>query len=159
MLGDYPMRAALLLVALLIFSGCAQKGGKVLSPNLEPVPVPEGARCPECGMFVKDYENWACEIILNTKEVKFFDDPGDMFIYYTKHRAEVAKIYCRDYYTQKWVDAEHAYFVTNAAIPTPMGFGIVVFAAKEDAENFRKDYPSGDVLTFGEVVARGVSPP
>ncbi len=147
----------LLLLAVLLLSGCAQKGGKVVSPDLKPVPVPEGARCPECGMFVKDYENWACEAILDSREVKFFDDPGDMFIYYSKHRGSMAKIYCRDYYTQRWVDAERAYYVTNAAIPTPMGFGIVVFASREDAESFRRDYPSGDVLTFSEVVERGVT--
>jgi nitrous oxide reductase accessory protein NosL len=153
------MRATVLLVALLVIGGCAQKGDEsVTSPKLEPVPIPAEARCPECGMFVKDYENWACEVILKSHEVKFFDDPGDMFLYYTKHREAIAKIYCRDYYTQEWVDAENAYYVTDAAIPTPMGFGIVVFARLEDAESFRNDYPSGDILSFSELAARGVKP-
>lgn len=150
---------AVLMLAMLMLAGCTQKGSeRVVSPNLEPVPIPQEARCPECGMFVKDYENWACEVILNSKEVKFFDDPGDMFIYYTKHRDDIAKIYCRDYYTQEWVDAERAYYVVDAAIPTPMGFGIVVFASLDDAESFRNDYPSGDILSFPEVVKRGVKP-
>ncbi|NOZ58347.1 MAG: hypothetical protein GXO66_02025 [Euryarchaeota archaeon] len=156
------MRVLVLLFFLLLLAGCAQKGERVVSPDLSPVPVPEGARCPECGMFVKEYENWACEAILGSREVVFFDDPGDMFIYHSKHRENILKIYCRDYYTQEWVSVEDAYFVVNAAISTPMGFGIAVFADSGDAENFRREYsmgPATEVLTFQEVVERGVKPP
>jgi hypothetical protein len=43
-----------------------------------------------------------------------------------------------------------------------MGFGIAVFADRGDAENFRREYsmgPATEVLTFQEVVERGVKPP
>ncbi|WP_457555572.1 nitrous oxide reductase accessory protein NosL [Candidatus Pyrohabitans sp.] len=157
------MRLLLLLVLLLLLTaGCAQKGERIVSPTLEPVPIPGKVRCPECGMFVSDYENWACQAILSSREVVFFDEPGDMFLYRQKHSGSILRIYCRDYYTQKWVSASEAYFVVNSVISTPMGFGIAVFSSREDAENFRREYsmgPATEVLTFEEVLRRGVKPP
>jgi len=67
-------------------------------------------------------------------------------------------MYIRDYYSQKWVDAEKAFYVTSARIPTPMGFGIVPFEKKEDAEAFKKDYIAGNIVTFEELVSMEVSP-
>ncbi len=150
------LRVFLFVVVVCLSCGCASKAG-VTWKEIKPYPIPEKARCPECGMYVKDYENWASQALLKDHTVVFFDDPGDMFIYYQKHSNEIVKIYIRDYYTQEWVDAKKAYYVVDARIPTPMGFGIVPFKSRENAQAFKKDYTAGDILTFEQVLERGVS--
>jgi copper chaperone NosL len=148
-------RAPTLLLVTLLSLGCvgdAEKPEVSVSPGeIQPVPIEEGDRCPECGMYVKPYENWACEVFLKTGKVEKFDDPGDMFIYYSKHKDEVVKIFVKDYYTQEWIDGEKAFYVTRARIPTPMGFGIVPFLTRDKAEAFKKDYTAGEILSFEEL--------
>ncbi len=152
------IRWVFITLIIIIGAACTSQPSGYTWSELKPQEIPDRARCPECGMYVKDYENWASQALLNNKEVVFFDDPGDLIIYYKKNKENIVKMYIRDYYSQKWVDAEKAFYVTSARIPTPMGFGIVPFEKKEDAEAFKKDYIAGNIVTFEELVSMEVSP-
>jgi nitrous oxide reductase accessory protein NosL len=149
------LRTALIVSMLFLILGCMGKGSpsQVTAGEIHPLEIEKGDRCPVCGMYVKDYENWAGEIFLEDK-VKKFDDPGCLMIYYSRlsGQDQVRKVFVRDYYTQEWIDATGAYFVTRARIYTPMGYGLVPFQDREKAESFREDHPSGAVMTFQEVL-------
>lgn len=156
MRGYKALFIATVVLFTVLFTACASQGEERYTwSELKPQPIPEDARCPECGMYVRDYKNWASEALLEGGEVVYFDDPGDMVIYHNKNEEKIKKIYVKDYYTQEWIDAREAVYVVDARISTPMGFGIVPFKDRESARAFKEDYATGGVLTFKELVERG----
>ena len=125
----------------------------------QPVPFPDKVYCAECGMGVKgDGLKFASQIIMNNGKVKFFCDPGDMFVYYYvyKKKNELAAVYVRDYPSGSWLQARDAVYLIGSKVVTPMRYGILPFKDRPGAEKFKKEKGGGAIDTFDEVIASKV---
>lgn len=126
--------------------------------KIKPIEPKDKDKCPVCGMFVKDYPEWWCEIILNNGKVYFFDGTKDMFKFYlqpeaygVKKKFKIVKVYVKDYYTLDWIDAYSAYYVIDSDVYGPMGNELIPFTSKEDAIEFKYDHNGSKILQFNDI--------
>ncbi len=136
-----------LLLALALISGAP-----------EPKPSPKD-KCPVCGMFVSKYPEWTASASLNDGTRLWFDGAKDLFKFWldpgevlpTRKRADVQSLFVTDYYGVARVDARAAFFVLGGDVYGPMGRELVPFAARADAEEFKRDHKGTRILRFDEV--------
>jgi nitrous oxide reductase accessory protein NosL len=121
------------------------------------IDVPDGAKCPVCGMFVSKYPKWAA-VISHDGHNHYFDGAKDMFKFYFEPKAysghnlgEDVSIYVTDYYTLEAVKAIDAFYVIGSSVTGPMGHEFVPFKNKNAATEFKNDYNGKKVLSFDEV--------
>ena len=143
-----PRRACLLATLGLLLAACA-------AASDEPQP-PEMAYgqdlCAACGMLI-DQPQLAAATLGTDGEVRKFDEIGDMLQYHAEHpTAQVRAWFVHDYGTEAWVRAEDAHFVLSTGAHTPMGHGMVAFAASEEAADFAQEQHV-EVLSFDEARA------
>lgn len=100
----------------------------------QPFPLPQGARCNECGMSVEEGSHFAGKAITTDGKKLFFCDIGDMLFHFRKEREKIKVAYVKDYATGEWIDGKRALFVLNKDIKTPMSWGIAAFAERSEAE-------------------------
>ena len=99
-----------------------------LKLNKDRMVVPEGSKCPVCGMFVYKYPKWAAKIV-TPKHTHYFDGVKDMMKFYFEparynfdHKIEEFKdIKVTDYYTLHEIEAKNAWYVIGSNIYGPMG--------------------------------------
>lgn len=117
-----------------------------------PEEVQEGIdRCDICNMLVPNDYN-ATQIVLNDGRSLMFDDIGCMVKWIDENGLdEVNAAYVRDYYTQDWIIYEEATFAYDYHFRTPMAYGVLSFASREDAEKFVKEEGKGVVLTYEQL--------
>jgi copper chaperone NosL len=148
--------AVLAIGCLLIIS--AQNGFAV------PIdPVEADQRCPVCGMFVAQYEQWLAQIIITSRDPLVFDGVKDMMAYYFNPAGygeaadmETAEIWVRNYYTLDYINARAAYYVVGSDVMGPMGDELIPFSSLEEAENFKTDHHGKEILRFAEIDARQI---
>jgi copper chaperone NosL len=142
----------LALLAGLLLSACSS------SPNLdEPPEIVYGEdTCDRCKMIISE-PRFAAAYVTPAGDPYRFDDLGEMVLYYQETSPEVAVYWVHDYETEEWLKADDAVFV-SAAEPTPMGFGVVAFAARDAAETWAAEH-DGELLTFAELLARPADMP
>lgn len=114
------------------------------------IAVPEDARCPICGMFVKDHPKWACVIEDKNKSI-YFDGVKDMMKYIISSNKDFEKIYVTDYFTTKKVDARRAFYVIGSDVYGPMGKDLIAFESDEAAYNFKNDHFGKKVMLFSQL--------
>ncbi len=138
--------SALMLILAVSLAACGKKGYDPVAIN------PAVDTCAQCKMAVGDNSH-AAELILADGTPKKFDDIGCLLTYQAEQgqQIQVSDRYVRDAKTNQWVRFEQAYFVHGKDLDTPMGYGIVTFAKKEDAEAFAKEQKLDKVMTAGEL--------
>jgi copper chaperone NosL len=52
----------------------------------------------------------------------------------------------------KWIKLEDAYYAYHKEFWTPMAYGVVSFAKKEDAEKFVAEQGKGEVFDFNQLL-------
>lgn len=102
----------------------------------QPFPVPQGAKCDECGMSVEQDSKFVSEVLSSNGKNLFFCDIGDMLFHFRKEREKIKAVYVKDYGTGEWIDGKSALFVLNKDIKTPMSWGIAAFAKQSDAKKW-----------------------
>lgn len=115
------------LFALLVFSGLLYA---------QPLPVPPGATCDECGMSIDKGSKLLGEALTTDGKKLFFCDIGDMLFHFRKEREKIKAAYVKDYATGEWIEGEKALFVLNKDIKTPMSWGIAAFAKQSEAKKW-----------------------
>jgi copper chaperone NosL len=133
--GTELLFGTLAAIASLFVSSCGPASS--LPP---PIALDETA-CDHCGMLVSDL-NFAAAYRTEDGEGRVFDDVGCML---EELPASGARTWVKDFDSSEWLDAEAAFFVRSPSISTPMGSGIVAFAAIEAARE------RGDVLRFSDL--------
>lgn len=107
-----------------------------------PVPVPwDRAACARCRMLVSD-PSFAAQLQLESGDVLFFDDPGDLLLYLDENDPDTHAVWLHHVDEDRWIPRARVAFVPRR--PTPMGFGL---GAVE--EGF-----AGDALSWEEALAR-----
>lgn len=127
-------------------------GGRsgVNSTKAEKIVVPQGARCPVCGMIVSHHPQWATQIDYNGESF-YFDGVKDTMKYYFENAKKFDKIYVSDYYKLTKTDARAAFYVLGSNVLGPMGDELIPFANRSDAETFTKDHDGKRILSFDEI--------
>jgi copper chaperone NosL len=118
----FPAAAASLL--LLIFVGCGPR-------ELEPEQVPlEKVTCARCGMIVSR-EADSAEWVARGEEPRFYDDIGCLAADDPPSRGRSARFV--RVAGSRWTRAETAFYARPAGVSTPMGYGVVACATRQEA--------------------------
>lgn len=129
---------------LLVVGACSNNA------SYEPREVnPEIDACEVCNMSVAHLD-FATQVIEEDGTVHMFDDIGCMVEYLNGEgkNKEIAATYVRDYETMDWVSFEEAYHAYHPEFWTPMAYGVVSFATKEQAESYIAKEGKGEVLDY-----------
>lgn len=135
-----------LAVAVLAL-GCSSSNDKY-----DPVPIEEGVDvCEVCSMMVADDE-YATQLILDGGRALKFDDIGDLFVWLEHNGDDGINVkYVRDFHTAEWIELEEATFAYDETFKTPMGFGVLSFKDKQEAQDYINEQQTGIVLTYAEL--------
>ncbi len=126
--------------------------------NRSAMVVPEGAKCPVCGMFVYKYPKWSAKMVVD-KKAHFFDGVKDMMKYYifdadfAYDRKKIETMEVSDFYTLKAIPAKEAYYVVGSNIYGPMGNELIPFESEASAKNFMHDHRGKQIVRFDEINA------
>lgn len=149
----------LLAGSILILAACG--GDDIDATTTEEAPVeetqemeyepdeidPEVDICEVCGMAIADDEH-ATQIILENERSLKFDDIGDLFVWIEENgEDEVGAKFVRDFNTLEWILLEDATFVYHDEISTPMGFGVISFEDREEADSYIEENGFGERLS------------
>jgi copper chaperone NosL len=142
---------ALLFLAL---AGCGQN-----PDTSEPPKIVYGQDvCDRCGMIINE-EKFAAAYWTKEGEARRFDDVGGMFAFISEKSEEAASYWVHDFVSGEWIRAEEATYVLDSSLKTPMGFGIAAFAGADQARAMAQGQETAEVLTFAEVLDRGITMP
>lgn len=129
--------------------GSSGKDAKAKKP--EKIVVPQGAKCPVCGMLVGKNPNWAAMIEVQGGENLYFDGVKDLMKYYFEKGKGFDKIFVTDYYKLHKIDAKSAFYVLGSNVLGPMGDELIAFDSESAAKTFAKDHGGKSVLKFDEI--------
>ena len=150
------MRTSPLFLATALLASSAAFGAD--GPAARPSPKD---KCPVCGMFVAKYPEWIGGVALKDGTALWFDGAKDLFKFWlepaqylpSRSRADLKSASVTDYYGVTRLDARSAFFVLGSDVYGPMGRELVPFAARSDAEEFKRDHRGTRILRFEEVTA------
>jgi nitrous oxide reductase accessory protein NosL len=125
-------------------------------------PVPANAKCPVCGMFVAKYPDWIATVRFKDGTTSYYDGPKDMFSHYLdisrytpgKHRADIAALTVKEYYSLETIDPRNAFFVAGSDVAGPMGSELIPFKTEKDAQSFKLDHKGKRILRFNEITSQ-----
>jgi nitrous oxide reductase accessory protein NosL len=69
---------------------------------------------------------------------------------------EVSKILVTDYYSQKAIDGEKAFYVTGSDVLGPMGNELIPFENESDAKTFLADHNGKKIVKFEKISQKEV---
>lgn len=146
------LTSLLISFCLVLLTAC---GGEAITPEMPPEILYGEDVCDQCGMIISD-ERFAAGLVVEVEsgiyEHRIFDDIGEMIAYAQEHASEppIVSYFVHDYHSKEWLDAEIAYFVQSETMLTPMGYGLVAFAHKPEAEAWAQEW-QGSVFSFAEL--------
>lgn len=128
------------------------------------VPVPAGAKCPVCGMFVAKFPDWTATARFKDGTTSYYDGPKDMFSHYFdtarytpgKRQADIVALAVKEYYSLAMIDARTAYFVVGSDVYGPMGSELIAFKTENDANSFKLDHKGKRILRFNEITRQTI---
>ncbi len=132
--------------------------------NIATVKVAKDEKCPVCGMFVYKYPRWAAQIEIKGKHHFSFDGVKDLMKFYFEPakwgdkfkgmKKNFGKISVTDYYSQKAIDGEKAFYVIGSDILGPMGNELIPFINEADAKSFKGDHRGKKIVKFSEITKK-----
>ncbi len=143
--GNRPPSPTLALFAVVLLSGCGQKG---------PVPVSVGEDgCSHCLMTIAD-ERYATELITEKGRVYFFDSVECLAGFYLdQDPADVASLWVTDFHTQTGlIPVEEAFFLRSKDLRSPMGMNLTAFGSGIEPQAVLNSF-MGEILDWTEVLA------
>lgn len=111
--------------------------------------------CDRCLMIINE-ARYAASYVTGTGDVRRFDDIGGMFAYVQEIPENIVVFWVHDFETEEWVKGKEAHYVAADGLRTPMGFDIVAFSTKNQAEKFAAE-SSGTIHTFESLMALAVA--
>ncbi len=150
--------SAALVAALILLAGCGAE------PAAGPPEIQYGLEeCGYCRMIVSE-EKFAAAIVDAAGAATSFDDVGCLIEHLRERLASPEKpaggastesIWVHDHAAGGWIVAQSAWFVHDQRVTTPMGYGLLAFASRQQAEAYASER-AATVETWGRVA--GPSP-
>jgi len=120
------------VIVVLLFSFGTDEGAKyVYKGNTEHRIIevkPKEYQCSECNMDVENLAYMA-EIITQEGNTYFFDDIGCVVLWLKSHTPNISKMVTKTRDTNRWIDAQKAWYSRTDA--TPMGYGFAAYEKKQ----------------------------
>lgn len=136
----------IILISVLSFPVYAEEVKKGLAPI-----------CTQCNMAISD-KNIKFSVA-DTKSLQkvMFDDIGCALLWRDQQCATMQDSFdsnavTYDYYTAEAIKMSDAFFVIDSGVNTPMGYGILAFKSKDEAERFLKESRKGKILNYQELL-------
>ena len=134
----------LTVFSILLLSACQKT-------EIKPLDIVTGDTCLRCKAPITD-KHYAAEFVTKDGFVRKFDDVSCM----TQHAAKIGRnnisaFYVADFPTQKWVNAEQAYFVQSEQISTPKNSGILAFKDEVQAKSLASQYQA-KMISFNDLL-------
>ena len=136
----------------------------LMDKNNESIKVKKDEKCPVCGMFTYKYPKWVAQIFYKDGEqeqhysfdgvkdlMKFYFDPMAWGNYAKAKKENIVKILVTDYYTQKAIKGNKAFYVLGSDVLGPMGNELIPFALESDAKTFLTDHNGKTIVTFDKI--------
>ncbi len=119
----------------------------------EPVPINYGKdECANCKMRIMQ-PKFGSELVTRKGKVYKFDAPECMVAFMLESQRatelEGATQLVPDFQTEKFINAETAYYLRSEHLKSPMGMNVGAFSTKEQAESHRQSY-QGELLSWQE---------
>ncbi len=108
--------------------------------------------CTFCKMAITD-PRYAAEIVTQKGRVYKFDSIECMIaatLNGTVNPSDVKAYWVKDWQTQKWIQADKAYYLQSTKLRSPMGLNISAFATRKEMEDAKQAY-DGLELTFDDL--------
>ncbi|MDX8367419.1 nitrous oxide reductase accessory protein NosL [Cytobacillus sp. IB215665] len=110
--------------------------------------------CTICNMSVAHIDH-ATEVILDNGEILTFDDIGCMIEYIERseeNTTAINKSYVRDIKSNEWIELQDAHFAYHQEFWTPMAYGVISFATKQQAETYIEEEKKGELLEYVDLL-------
>ena len=144
------MRLYLFATLLFLAIGACQSPTKSQKASSE---TKQDYDCKHCGMPSQEFPQWYAKIVLE-KEVFWFCSPRCMLARYQEMKPATAKeLWVKDYYTNKFIDARKAFYVTGSKVLGPMGHDFVPLQDEKAAKDFMKEHHGEELITFPAIDA------
>ncbi len=122
------------------------------------IEISKDDKCPICGMFVYKYPRWVAQISIDNTHLSF-DGVKDMMKFYLEptrwikniNISKVSHIIVTDYYSQKPIDAQKAFYVIGSDIYGPMGHELIPFKNIDEAKEFKDDHNAKEIIKFEDI--------
>jgi len=150
-----------LVVFLLVIAFSFAKGEnnetKVKIPkNLDPVYMLDVTKYPKFNAFIELANGKTITFCCPKAMFDFYLRPFFYKEYNIKGEKDFKAIYVTDYLSGKKVDAKKALYIFGSKLPGPKGDDLIPVKDKTTSQIFRLKYGGSKVLTFGEVVKKGM---
>lgn len=107
--------------------------------------------CYICNMSVT-HVDYAAQAVLKNSDVVVFDDLGCLMEYIAEHgEDDIGASYIRDNNSPQWLNIKEATFVYSKDNWTPMNYGVLAFASKEEAKKHMED-SKGEELSYEDLL-------
>ncbi len=107
-----------------------------LSAFPQPKEPPRGERCVICGMDVNIDPKLTSQAKLRDGSYRYAESPKHILKYYLENREKVAELWVKDYKSGRWIEGTKAFYVPIKE--GPMGYDLVPFRSRLDAQEFAK---------------------
>ena len=120
------------IMILLLMLGSDEGARYVYKGNTAYQPVeikPKEYQCIECNMDVEALE-YSAQVITPEGDTYFFDDIGCVVLWLENRTVKVQKVITRVLDSDRWIEAEKAWYTRTA--PSPMGYGFAAYEKKRE---------------------------
>ncbi|WP_338651937.1 nitrous oxide reductase accessory protein NosL [Lysinibacillus sp. Y5S-8] len=108
--------------------------------------------CKICNMSIVHNE-YAGQIVLKNGDYEIFDDIGCLMEYLELNgEDEVGAAYIKNKANNEWIDIYKATFVYNKEYWTPMNYGVLAFATKDEAQKWMTNEGDGQLLAYQDLL-------
>ena len=96
--------------------------------------------------------DYAAQAVLKNSDIVVFDDLGCLMDYIKQNgEEEIGAAYIRDTNSANWLNIKEASYVYSKDYWTPMNYGVLAFATKEEAEQYMDQQP-GEIIPYDELL-------
>jgi len=146
--GDTSVTRWIMIVIIcgVILVGCGEKTYHPREINSET------DVCKVCNMSIVHNE-YAGQIVLKNGDYETFDDIGCLMDYIELNGdGEVGAAYIKNKATNEWIDVYKAIYVYNKNYWTPMNYGVIAFATKDEAKEWMNDEEEGQLFAYRDLL-------
>lgn len=141
-----------LVLTLVVVAACGGDDGPA------PPEIQYGLQeCGFCRMIISE-EKFASAVADEVGGATAFDDVGCLLDYLHEHPEAGGRVWVHDHSGGGWLAAEEASFVRDPRGSTPMGSGLVAFAARVEAEAFAAERGVG-LVRWADLEGRSAPAP
>ena len=99
------------------------------------------------------HNEYAGQIVLKNGDYEIFDDIGCLMDYLKLNGdGEVGAAYIKNKATNQWMDVYKAIYVYNKNYWTPMNYGVIAFATKDEVQHWMNDEGEGQLLAYHDLL-------